>query len=205
MGNSASRRGPLTFLQTPCARGAELDLGKAFDSIAHEIAYSAGASHRTVLDCMRHLVWNGAVHGEAESLLSTWVFKFSSYRVEAPIFRFLRLVLITLGSPPRASVEAHFVLISRWGPLLGLTVKLQSLGFCFLSYVLGPWFKIVRGVPGMDAFLYMDVKSLVDNAKPPSLDAALRPLLALGPPNNSSKGAPEARRITPRVPPRTLT
>ncbi|CAE7859390.1 hypothetical protein AK812_SmicGene28126 [Symbiodinium microadriaticum] len=65
----------LAWLQTPCVRGAELDLRKAFDSIAHEIAYLAGASaglQRPVLDYMRRMVWSAprhcVVHGEAPLL-----------------------------------------------------------------------------------------------------------------------------------------
>ena len=43
----------------------------------------------------------------------------------------------------------------------------------FLSFVMGPWAKLAKAFPGVEAFLYMDDRSLVDNATPPSLNAAL--------------------------------
>ena len=43
----------------------------------------------------------------------------------------------------------------------------------FLSYVLGPWYKLMRMVPNIDAFLYMDDRSLTDEGESDSLGEAL--------------------------------
>ena len=94
----------------------------------------------------------------------------STYGVHPVVIRYLQQLVwcaprscVVGGEPPPRSIQATCGL-PQGDPVSPL----------FLSFVLGPWFKIVCALPAISAFLYMDDRSLLDSGDRNSLEPALR-------------------------------
>ena len=125
----------LAWLNTPCERGSEFDLRKAFDNVDHGIAYASGSSAGVptrVLDVFRGVIWI------------------------SPRF------CVVQGGPPRHSVRAS----------CGLPAG-DPCSPHFLAYALRPWTCMMKAIPGIVPFLYMDDRSIVDANDDPALPTAL--------------------------------